>query len=744
MIQLVSAKLKEPIETTIAMLRSRSLIDMHDAQQSYYMTQYNIQKVVKSLILEKAELVKKGVPGSVLAIMDKLRARFNERTFASLAPHAIVLSRHDFPDDFPFPKFAKPILSWWGNYTAIAIAAWCNSDVQGLWLITNKGANYLPLQDEQTVGNGFGKVASVAHDRCFIVDDIGHALRLTLWSIVQNNKPYPFIVPFGAKDNCETYKAKEVIFWSPSDDIQWLARSVLTPAAKSFKSSFISNYNKEVDFPCKGNFKAFQDLVNQEASISYGTLARHILSLPADKAKSDLALIKLEPADKAKILSYVSGDDSKVLSNLLNDNSAAQTIAWNGATITETPDGWVCKGRVISSVMFYIDEVHPIKETGDATLVGTVIHNKKSYPFRELLSNIKRNPGQWLERFIIAKSGLIPFVDKPWTHKLLEVSQQFKIPTPVLVSKQYGWNDKVLRMPMFSVDRNGIYPAHDNMDGPKIAYPAPLSTREYEAFRKDGFGRAALAFLGNLLRLKANKTPYGLLLTNEPHVIGRLANCFGTNILTSINTDLLELYKYAPLPAFLALPDDKVKEALQGAPHICTSVDTITAELAYLHGNWLHLRITDNIDFDALRAIFLLLPSLLKTTLDVQSRTFFRDLAKAVQAADTNIAATGLNSAALDLDLELAKHGNSMATRIMELVSRLDKAGLVHIGESDLGITIPKQAVQAAVAGAALNLPPLGTVEDSLVSAGFLTAKDGEIWTVSRQVWGFYGATAGV
>jgi hypothetical protein len=81
-----------------------------------------------------------------------------------------------------------------------------------------------------------------------------------------------------------------------------------------------------------------------------------------------------------------------------------------------------------------------------------------------------------------------------------------------------------------------------------------------------------------------------------------------------------------------------------------------------------------------------------------------------------------------------------MATRIMELVSRLDKAGRINIVETELGLAIPKRALSAAVAGAALPLPALSSLEDSLISAGFLVDKDDNAWVVSRQVWSFYAS----
>ena len=752
MLSLLAHKRGEPVSATLEDLAARGLISSDSGSQlsfSNYLKDYNRQALLKAVLRDNSYKMRMGTGGALSAILGILGIRYPEQVLLRLIPHICVLRKSDFVDNkIPLPKSAKETLGWWGRYTALAIPSWCGADIAGFWLVTIKGSAYLPLSDEHQYSNAFGCLPSVTDDVVFVVDDIIAALRCTIWSVLESSKPVGFIVPYGASDNAETYQCGRVVFWSPTNNGRWYLRAMKTPAALTLDSKEIVMPSDSFAFPCNGNFNQFR-LRAINSTPAHQAAVYYLLSLKNDEAGGMITGSGVDPVDKAKMMSYVHGDDASHIAELFEKTIENQAITWNGAIITDSPTGWLSKSKLISSVKMVIEQIRPMTDCNDAVIVGHLVYDRKSFRFSEKFSDIQRNTADWMQQHIVKHAGVIPYVDRSWSGKLIEIAQQFHVPTPVLSDKRYGWNESgsVLLLPYFAVDQNGVHPTSSSVDGPRIVLPAQLSKAEWQAFNNRGFCRIVLAMMGNMVRTNRGNPAVGLMFTNEPHVVSRLASAFGSEVIVNPTLDIVESSALLPLPLFTEWKEFKLKSLFidRGYKNVVFSTDSHSAKLSLINPDWLQVKTGGATDYSALRVIFHLLPRVLRSqTLDINSDTFYRDLAQIISLDVAEQTFTSiLSSIAIELDHHSSYRASTAASRILELIYYSANRGDLIPRIEDEWVAVSKQQFLTSMANPLIPIPTLNELTDRLSESRFLVRNpkgksDERVathWFIDRGVW---------
>jgi hypothetical protein len=397
-------------------------------------------------------------------------------------------------------------------------------------------------------------------------------------------------------------------------------------------------------------------------------------------------------------------------------------------------------------VKLVIEQVRPNSRTGDATVVGHLVHRRRSYKFREQFSTIRRNPGIWIQQLIVMKAGCIPYIAKTWSTRLVEIAQQFHVPTPIMEDQQYGWSDGTLRLPHFAVDDTNVYATQSNVEGPRLILPAPLAQSEWQAYRGKAFCRVVLAFLGNLIRTKNSHSAIGLMLTNRPHIVGRLASAFMCDVLVNPTMELIENNSHAPLPLFTEWGEFKLRNVFESAGHknIVFSTDSHTAALSRINPDWLHLQLGSHIDYMSLRSIFLILPALLRAqSIKIDSDTFYRNISDVIgPEVGPHCERHRLSDAALELDHHSSYRSNTAASRVMELIFYGMERGDIEPNIQDDRVFVSTEQFLAATASPIVPIPALARLTASLRDARFLVGDNtkhgfrGEHrWAITRSAW---------
>lgn len=737
-LELLSLVRDEPLEDTVVDLQSRALLDESDDGIEEYLKARNVAMAVKELVFKKARQMWAHVPPSIMAMLDSLKCRFTPATVKRLLPHICHLRRDDVEGLVQSPKEAKEPLKWLGKYTALAIPAWYRSDIVGFWLVTQKGYNYLPVLDSATSA-AFGRVPSFMDDVTFVVDNPISALRMTIWSILETGKPVGFVVPYGLTDDCDTYGGKRTIFWSTEGDSRWYMRAIKSSGVQTIDHHELgADFDPLLNFPCRGSFEQFKRLAINSLP-AHQAAAQELLKLSEDAVKAVLVGFSVDANDRAKIAASAQGEDSQRLLNLFDSTIREASISWDGVTISDTPEGWKAKGKIISAAKFQIDQIRPTGTDGEAIVTGSVIYNKQSIRFKEKISRIRKNPGDWLVRKVIANFGSCPWVETSWKNKLLEVAQQFHTPKAVLAGDQYGWDDKKLRMPNFMVDAQNLYVTRSMVEGPGALLPPPLSLAEWDGFKSPAFCRLVLTLMGTLLRTSQERIGMGILLTNEPHVVSHLAHSFGASVVTNPTLDEIEDNSLAPLPLFMEWTGSHLREVFEkdGYKNVCVSVDSHVAKLSMISPDWVHLRVGTQVEYPALRIIFILLPYLLRSTeINVDGDTFYRDVADIIAPyVKEHCSRHSLTQAAADLDTFHIYRTSTAGSRIIQLM-------FYGVGRGDITPSIDHDKVivkhdqfLAATASAVVPMPPINELTKRLIEARFLIEDCPGEWHLSRITW---------
>ncbi len=742
-IELLAAKRGEPILGVVKELQLRSLADFGRESIEQYVREHDRQQKLKDLIARQAQAVREQQSGSLNAIFDLLNARHTSQILHQLLPHVCQLRRTDLSEaGVGLPKTAREAWTWWGRYTALAIPAWDQADVAGLWLLTTKGANFFPLR-ENVKCTAFAKVPSFSDSEVVVIDDIALALRMTLWSIFETGRPRGFVVPYGIIDDAEHWKCGRIVYWTPRGETRHYVRALRVPSAQTLDHTDIGKWDVDRELPCDGSFGVFQKRLDA-ALPAHQALAYHLTTFSAQDARTALCGARIEPADRAKVVSYVQGDDARHVGQLFTDAQQEVVVSWAGESISDTPEGWMVKGKIISSVKFYIDQVRPQGETGEALVLGTIDFtapsgDRHNLRFREKLSAM-RDTAKWLQARVVSATGCIPFIDGRWSKKLIEVAQQFHVPKPVLADQQYGWYENRLRMPNFMVDANGVHTSSSLMEGPALPVPAPLSDAEWSAWAGVAFCRVALALLGNLWRTAHGRPGIGLMLTNEPHIVSRLAAVLGVQTVPSPTAAQIEEQALLPIPMFTEWSPAGLRRMFNetaGYRNIVLNVDSRTARLACISPDWVRLRVGTAIDYGALRGVFHLLPRLLRMEPVFDDDGYYSSIATIlVPEVGKRIGGrTNMHSAALDLDQHYICRNSTAATRIMELVFYGIDRDEIRPEVSSEGVRVRFDQFLAATASPTVPMMPLDEMTERLQEARFLCGQDADAWIFNRSTW---------
>jgi len=727
-------------------LQKRSLLDLQGEKLDTYVACCELQARLCAFLRDKSAQVRQGVGGGANAVLDLYGLRFADRIQKGVAPHAIPFSAIDLDTYLlPVPDSAKETLQWLAKYSAWAMPARYGPWIGGMWVISVRGARYLPfIQDSRSYASGVGAIDSHTAS-VTVLDDPIEAFRLMMLSVAYDNKVHPYIVPVGITDAVETYRTQQVVFWSPRGQTHWLARAMCTPDVSAVdclpKQAL---YTPGENFPFKGNHAQLQLNLHKLKETPHRALGQHLLRLAPDDARTALGGLKIDQSDRAKILNSESGPRKTLLSDLLRGAVSERSAVYNDQVITETARGWVCKGKLISDTMFYMDEIHPQPGTGDATLNGTVVSGGSAYQFEDQLSSIHKRTSAWLLEFMLHKTGCIPTVCKGWESKLFDISQAFKQPTPI--KKQLGsrWEDGVLHLPNFSVDKNGIYKAANTVSGPRL--PMPDSGLDMSWATNDTTCRIWLALAANIVRAYHLKACHGILLVDQTPLIARIAQSLGVDVIRNPTQAQLSAFRLNAIPAFIECDLDTLPSLFKctDGHNVVVSVPQAVAELAQLQGSWQRIETgLRPVDVSAMPSIFAMIPELVRLPY-VDDATFYRKLAEPLTAIlrrpGVGGSRTGFIQAAAELDV-LAT-GHSFASKFMLYLTAQAMAGNLPIAPTGEGIDVTVQAIGHLVAQGTVPMPPLRDIVQALVQAGFVLRVAGGILCISSPAWSFYQSTA--
>jgi len=753
LIELLAVDRDRSVEETLDDLRELSLVDYEGASRRAYLANSERRQKLMDCLEEWADRLRRNVAGSVKAVLDGANINVPNPDIRALLPHVCVLRKDDFEEaGIELPDTAKSTLSWWKRYVAVGIPCWDGIELVGFWLLTVKGCRYLPVSHEPAIGTGFALLSSFTSEFSVVVDDPVVALRMVFWSQTCNRIPTAFLCTHGFRDNLETCNSGSTVFWSPAGNLQHYLRALNTPGARIVAHTvFRGDMTREV--PLRGSWGQFRrEIIN--ALPAHQSVAYRLLDTKVDEARPELSRRSIDPNDRAKVLSHVSGDDARHLERIFSSSIRDETISWNGVAITDTEDGWVVRGKIISAAKLYLEQVRPQEGSGDATVTGTITYrsprgDRHSFPFKDWLSHIKKNPGTWLQQKVLLEAGYHPHVENVWAKKLFEVAQQFHVPTPIMADQMYGWNDGKLRMPNFTVDKNNLYATKSLVEGPGIPLPAPLDQMEWSSFRNTSFCRVLLTLLGNLVRTRHDRRGIGVMLTNEPHMVNRLAQAFGARIWVNPTIEDLDDHYNDPMPLFTEWSNHQLAEVFNktdGYKNVILSVDKRTARLSRLQPDWLQLSIGEAIDYGALRSIFLLLPAVLRArSLDVGSESFYRDLADVtLPEVSDHCPRPRLTSAAVDLDTHNTYKSSTAATRILELVFYGIEQGDVFPEYGDEAVFVKKSELRQSLASPIIAMPSFMELSSRLRDSRFLINETDSHWAVARMAWDLNASLAGV
>lgn len=723
--RLHAAVKQESVDATVASLTSKGLLDLEGSEQAY-LANAHVQETLQRLIERKVAVLKEGIPSSFQGMLCTLNCRLLSQIPAQLRRHMLPLRKDDIADlEVPMSSDADPVFKWWGKHGAVGVPAYDGVDVTGLWILTQRGSMYLPILDRKTTA-AFGCVPSMADPAVFVVDTIEDAVRLTVWSAVHREKPIGFVVPVGVRDTPELYSAKRVVYWSSTDDPAWILRSRHCPQNLVMLNSTVTRTGV---YPFDGDFPRFMHEVEHLALPAHAGIAKYLLALPRRDAIKAVSTEAMEPAERSKISAHASGEDARLLQQMFSAQAPA-AADWGGMAVTDTPNGWVCKGRVISSAVFYLDELRPMAPGPDAVVTGAVVYNSRSVAFQEKLSLLRKNPAAWLENFAVQKFGVIAYIERAWRPRLLEISLRFRSPSAIMPDQRYGWNNHTLRMPLFIVDSKDISPSFEVIEGPLTPLPAVLTEAEKDAFNSEGFCRVFLAVLRNIIQTE-HGVGNGWAVVNEPHVVERTAHALGLTTQHDPSDALIQAQRRDPIIRPTVLGASLRHVINQGQPaNMLISLDQLTAALAHIFYGWPILEVKQVAEYQCLRGVFFALQTLLAQPKTVKNH---RELATVVQ--DCFGIKGALFSAGTSLDRAQFVSEHSIAAKLLVFFVAMHAAQRLPVTISPKGAHIAHTDFYALVADSPVQVPESKELTHVLALANFLVSNSTSEWVILDEVW---------
>lgn len=641
-----------------------------------------------------------------------------------LCPAVCWLSADDLHNEVALPKAAKSSLRTLGRRHAIMLPSYSGVDVTGCWALGEDFSVFIPFADQLLRPTAtMLPHARVGAPLTVAVDTALDSLRLTAWSTMVCEEPVAFVHPHGKQLRCD-WSATNTLHWSPTNRLEWSLRALNNPESMVVCHDF----EAQRDVPCGGNWSTFVSLAARFACPAPVAAGRQLVALPEAEARAAISSVYIGADGRRQIIAGLDGADRGYAQRMFDELNDQQVVIVDGKSVTSDQRGWVSDGRVISTAEFYLENLYPVGTGGDAYATGYVQFDGRTYRFREDVGSIRKNPGEWLHRFVIARAGGICQIAAGWGRKLLDVSTAFQQPQAIMETDRTGWRDGTLYTPNFVLSSHGITPSSVDVDGPSLPFPHALVKTELPELRNPKFLRVCLTFMMNMVRSSRRLPLYGLYLVGERHRLADMARVCGQRLLASLPAAELRACEVNPIPTFV---QSVSAEHSVLRTNCVVSVDTATSHVLRLRGGWLHISAAGVQLMDALRVSWLSVPRVLREW-DGDEASLAKACAKTLENYDIDAEVAGI----LASDIQTTESG--LATRALSVVTDH------QLEETGAGVLLPFDSVLGRARAATLPLPRVNELTKAFKEARMLldTDKERKAWVLRQTDWQLYRSFA--
>lgn len=747
---------KKSMQLAVAELLMEGLISFNEeGEESLYVGARALNRTAIDFYRQTAQLLRRNIPSSVSVQLAEFKCQFNPPSIAKMADHMVCFQAMDVPDALR-TNANRPILSLIGRYSVLALPVWAGSILAGFYLLHAtelvNGYVYLPLLADQ--GYAYAKTIETHHDHCIIANDPVVALRLMSRQCFEKGRYVtPVVVPAGAHDNRQCIPTRHTIFLpcptAGPNYAEWYVRACNFPGSETvqdWKLGFTirSSWPKPITGPTIGIDEILRWMRDQTID-SHHALGAMLLSKAAGDAARLVMSFDLTGPERAKIMSFFDGHDVVRLAELLATEKTVASIRLDGDLIEETSEGWV-KGKVlISDATIHFTHMRTDATTAASVLSGIVTVRGKAIPFKEDYAVLRKGMAAWLDK-LVRLHGEWARINTKWGPKLLDIARAFSTDMSMNASdRPAGWVSKgSLVFPAFTVDTAGVHRCINNVEGPEIPYPRPMSTTDLDSFTSQAFCQVFMALLGNLVRTAADSSGFGIVVKNAPHLPERIAAALGVAFHRDASPEAVAGNARAPLPLFGTWEPGALTAMMKpkGPKHVFMSVDEKTFDLLGAEPGWLRLNVVSLDNYDALRGLFELLVHLLGADNQVGSPAFHRDMAqKLITATRTRIERSFLKVAGGMLDAAVVDERNT-GTNSLVLLHQLTAAGRLRVTAVEEGYRLDKTDVDRALASRWLPNSNFKRVSYFLGEAKMLVVNAPDHIVVNRESWNLVGSLA--
>lgn len=755
-IELYAQISKKSVQLAVAELLMEGLVSIdEEGQEDLYIAARALNRTAIEFYRRTSQLLRGNIPSSVNVLLSEFKCQFNPPSIAKMADHMGCFRAEDVPESLR-SNANRHTLALIGRYSVLALPVWAGSILSGFYLLHStelpNGYVYLSLLADQ--GYAYGKTIETHHDHCIIANDPIVALRLMSRQCFEKGRYVtPVVVPAGAHDNRQCIPTRHTIFLpcptAGPDFAEWYIRACHFPGSETIQDwklgfTIRSSWPKPITGPTIGIDEILRWMRDQTLD-SHHALGAMLLSKSAGDAARLVMSFDLTGPERAKILSFFDGHEVTRLADLLATEKTVASIRLDGDLIEETSDGWV-KGKVlISDATVHFTHMRTDATTAQSVLSGIVTVRGKAIPFKEDYAVLRKGMAAWLDK-LVRLHGEWARINAKWNSKLLDIARAFSIDMAMNASdRPAGWVSKgSLVFPAFTVDTNGVHRCINNVEGPEIPYPRPLSTADTDNFTNQAFCQVFMALLGNLVRTAADSSGVGIVVKNAPHLPERIAAALGVPFHRDASPEAVAANARGPLPLFGTWEPGALAAMMKakGAKHVFMSVDEKTFDLFGTEPGWLRLNVVSLDHYEALRGVFEMLVHLLGSDNHVGSRAFHRDLAQKLTAATrSTIERSFLNSAGGALDAASVDEHNT-GTNMLVLLRQLNAGGRLMVTAVEEGYRMEKTAVDRALASRSLPGSNFKKVSYFLGEAKMLTVNAPDYIVVNREAWNLVGSLA--
>ncbi len=257
-------------------------------------------------------------------------------------------------------------------------------------------------------------------------------------------------------------------------------------------------------------------------------IAREIATKDATEAYHALRLLtRLQAHDWARITSHATAQNRERFHAFIEGNKTTAFVQVQGTTITHTDTGWhSAKDGCVSDTIIIPEQICYDNHTRKSLLRGVICQSGRSFSFSVSLSDIEKNPYDWLCNEVLLNSGNYPEVDRKWRRMLLDIAFKFNKPSTTFMNSSLGWSDGGTRLtlPLITIDRGSIYPStvasQDKASGMRIGLPEALTPEDLHILSDGstasaGFFALLSCVLVNMFNAVHRRGTFGIAVVNE-------------------------------------------------------------------------------------------------------------------------------------------------------------------------------------------------------------------------------------